>query len=66
MEFAEKPKEEQMKDWSNKEYLPSADTKLACEFVRMENTAQPVEEKKDSSPVKEEVPSLVQNTKKVI
>ncbi|CAG5113291.1 Oidioi.mRNA.OKI2018_I69.chr2.g7409.t1.cds [Oikopleura dioica] len=55
MEFADKPKEEQMKDWSNKEYLPSADTKLACEFVRMEDSTKPVEEKIESSPVKEEV-----------
>lgn len=36
MDFADKPKEEQMKDWSNKEYLPSADSKLACVFVQME------------------------------
>jgi len=38
MDFADKPKEDQMKDWSNKEYLPSADTKLACVFVELEET----------------------------
>jgi len=37
MDFADKPKEDQMKDWSNKEYLPSADTKLACVFVELDD-----------------------------
>jgi len=44
MDFADKPKEDQMKDWSNKEYLPSADTKLACVFVELEETTSIVSE----------------------
>lgn len=44
MDFADKPKEDQMKDWSNKEYLPSADTKLACVFVELDDIKSIVSE----------------------
>lgn len=33
MSFGELPKDNQMKEWGNAEYLPSADTKLTCDFV---------------------------------
>ena len=44
MDFADKPKEDQMKDWSNKEYLPSADRKLACVFVELDDIKSIVSE----------------------